>query len=50
MDSDVMSLSLQGPKQVMIQSALYFEEKGLVEKAVMLYMKGKQLKKAMRLA
>lgn len=34
----------------MVQSAQYFEDKGLVEKAVMLYMKGRQLKKAMRLA
>lgn len=50
MDSDVMSLSLQAPKQIMIQSAPYFEEKGQVEKAVILYMKGKNLQKAMQLA
>jgi intraflagellar transport protein 140 len=34
----------------MVQSAAYFQAKGLVEKAVMLYMKGGQLKNALRLA
>ena len=34
----------------MIHSAQYFQTKGLVEKAVMLFMKGGQLNNALRLA
>ena len=34
----------------MNQSAAYFEQKGILEKAVILYMKGKNLKKAMSIA
>ena len=49
MDNDVISLSLMSTKQVMIQSAQYFEQKGLNEKAVILYMKGKNLKKVLDL-
>lgn len=50
MENDIMSLSLMSPKQIMLQSAAYFEQKGFFEKAVLLYMKGKNLKKALDIA
>jgi len=50
MDGDVMALSLQAPKQVKLQSAAYFEEKGFIDKAIDLYKKGGNLKKAMDMA
>lgn len=50
MDGDVMALSLQAPKQVKLQSAAYFEEKGFIDKAIDLYKKGGNLKKAMYMA
>ena len=33
MDGYVMALSLQAPKQVKLQSAAYFEEKGFIDMA-----------------
>ncbi|KAL4454946.1 hypothetical protein ABPG74_006328 [Tetrahymena malaccensis] len=50
MDNEVMSISLQGPNQVKLQSAAYFEEKGFKQKAVELYKKGGNLMKAYNLA
>ncbi len=48
--NEIMSISLQGPKQIKLQSALYFEEKGFKSKAVELYKKGGNLIKAYNLA
>ena len=45
-----MSLSLMSPLRCMNQSAIYFEQKGYFEKAVILYMKAKNIKKALNLA
>lgn len=50
LENEIMSLSMMSPKQVMLQSAAYFENKGLHEKAVVLFMKGKNLKKALDIA
>lgn len=49
-DSEVMSLSLMSQPRCMNQSAEYFEVKGLNEKAIILYMKAKNIKKAINLA
>ena len=43
-------MSLQSSKQVQIQSAQYFEQKGKVDKAVQLYSKGGNKRRAMDLA
>ncbi|CAK55887.1 unnamed protein product (macronuclear) [Paramecium tetraurelia] len=48
--SDVTAISLQAPKLIMIQSAIYFEQKKIIDKAVLLYMRGGQLQKALQLA
>ncbi|CAD8141887.1 unnamed protein product [Paramecium octaurelia] len=48
--SDVTAISLQAPKLIMIQSAIYFEQKKIIDKAVLLYMRGGQLQKALYLA
>ena len=50
LENDIMSLSLKSPTPVMLQSAAYFEQKGHNEKAVILYMKGRNLKKALDIA
>lgn len=50
LENDIMSLSMMSPKPIMLQSAAYFESKGLHEKAVLLYMKGKNFKKALDIA
>lgn len=50
LENDIMSLSLKSPTPVMLQSAAYFENKGHNEKAVILYMKGSNLKKALDIA
>lgn len=50
LENDIMSFSLKSPIPVMLQSAAYFEAKGQNEKAVILYMKGKNLKKALDIA
>ena len=49
-DQEVMTMSLQASKQNMIQSAQYFEQKGKQDKAVQLYSRGGNRKKAMDLA
>lgn len=49
-DQEVMSMSLQSSKQIMIQSAQYFERKGKFEKAAQLYIKGGNKKKGTELA
>lgn len=43
-------MSLQASKPIMVQSAAYFEKKGKFDKAVSLYMRGGNKKKAMDLA
>jgi len=50
LENDLMSLSLKSPIPVILQSAAYFEQKGYHEKAVILYMKGRNLKKALDIA
>ena len=50
LDQQVMMMSLQASKQIMIQSAQYFEQKGKVDKAVQLYSKGGNKRRAMDLA
>lgn len=50
LDQEVMSMSLQSSNAIMLQSAAYFENKGKQDKAVQLYSKGGNRKKAMQLA
>ena len=50
MDNEIMNLSVVGSKQVMLKAAAYFEQKGYNEKAVILYTKGKNYKKALDLS
>ena len=45
-----MSLSIKSPKEVVFRSAVYFEKKGLVEKAIILYRKAGANKKSVDLA
>ncbi len=45
-----MSLTVSGPRQVMLKAANYFESKGYNEKAVILYIKGRNYKRALDLA
>jgi intraflagellar transport protein 140 len=45
-----MSLSIKSPKEVVFRSAIYFEKKGLVEKAIILYRKAGATKKSVELA
>jgi len=45
-----MSLSLMALPRCINRSALYFESKGLNEKAIILYIKAKNIKKALNLA
>ena len=45
-----MSLSLMALPRCINQSAEYFENKGFNEKAIILYMKSKNIKKALNLA
>lgn len=49
-DQEVMTMSLQSSKPIMVQSAAYFEKKGKFDKSVSLYMRGGNKKKAMDLA
>lgn len=49
-DQEVMTMSLQSSKPIMVQSAAYFERKGKFDKAVSLFMRGGNKKKAMELA
>ena len=49
-DQEVMTLSLQASKQNMIMSANYFEAKGKHDKAVQLFSRGGNRKRAMDLA
>lgn len=49
-DNEMYSNALQAPKYVQCRAASYFEKKGFSEKAVVLYMRGNSLKKAMDLA
>ena len=50
LDAEVMSLSMMSLPRCMNQSAEYFEHKGFHEKAINLYMKAKNVKKALNLA
>tara|TARA_B110000503_G_C6874176_1_gene299930 strand:- start:359 stop:535 length:177 start_codon:yes stop_codon:yes gene_type:complete len=45
-----MSLSLMALPRCINRSALYFESKGLNEKTIILYIKAKNIKKALNLA
>lgn len=47
MDNEIMGLTVNGPKQVMLKAANYFEHKGYNEKAIILYIKGKNFKRAL---
>lgn len=49
-DEEVFSTALKAPHYVQCRAASYFEKQGFSEKAVILYMKGKNFKKAMDLA
>ena len=50
LDADLMSLALRSTNtKLMLQTALYFENKHLLDRAVVLYHKGKNVKKAMDL-
>ena len=50
LDGELMSLVLRcGSSKLMIQSAKYFESKHFLDRAVVLYHKGKNLKKAMEI-
>lgn len=50
MDGEVMTLSLQsGSPALLLQSAKYFEDKHLLDKAAVLYHKGKNVSKALEL-
>lgn len=49
-DQQVMMMSMMSSKAVMIQSAQYFERKGKFDKAVQLYSKGGNKRRAMDLA
>ena len=49
-DQQVMTMSLISSKPIMIQSAVYFERKGKMDKAVQLYSRGGNKKKGMDLA
>ena len=50
MDNEIMTLAITGTKPVMLKSAAYFEQKGYNEKAVILYIKGRNFKKALDLS
>jgi intraflagellar transport protein 140 len=50
LDGEIMSLSMASPKEVAFRSASYFERKGLIEKAIRLYIKAGATKKANTLA
>lgn len=49
-DDEVYASAIQAPKYVQVRAAKYFENKKFYQKAVVLYMKGKSLKKALDLA
>jgi len=50
MDNEIMSLAVNGQKQLMLKVANYFEQKGYNEKAIILYIKGRNFKKALDLS
>jgi intraflagellar transport protein 140 len=50
MDGEIMSLSIKSPREVLFRSAIYFEKKGLVEQAIILYIKAGAKKKGGDLA
>jgi len=50
MHNETMALAIQSPNQLKLQTAAYFEQKGFIDKALELYKKGNNLKKAMELA
>eukprot|EP00735_Rhodelphis_limneticus_P014761 TRINITY_DN883_c0_g1::TRINITY_DN883_c0_g1_i1::g.25367::m.25367 TRINITY_DN883_c0_g1::TRINITY_DN883_c0_g1_i1::g.25367 ORF type:complete len:723 (+),score=265.67,sp/E9PY46/IF140_MOUSE/52.59/0.0,Clathrin/PF00637.15/0.21,Clathrin/PF00637.15/1.3e+02,Clathrin/PF00637.15/9.6e-06,Clathrin/PF00637.15/1.4,Clathrin/PF00637.15/0.091,Clathrin/PF00637.15/0.32,Clathrin/PF00637.15/2.8,Clathrin/PF00637.15/1.8e+03,Clathrin/PF00637.15/1.7e+03,Apc3/PF12895.2/1.7e+02,Apc3/PF12895.2/1,Apc3/PF12895.2/0.46,Apc3/PF12895. len=49
LDHDLLHLSLQSSPKVMVESAKYFEERGMMDKAVLLYHKGGSMAKALDL-
>jgi len=50
LDHEIMSLAVNGPREVMLKVASYFEQKKYIEKAIILYIKGRNLKKALDLS
>jgi len=50
MDHEIMSLTVNGPREVMLKVAHYFEQKGYNEKAIILYIKGRNFKRALDLS
>ncbi len=50
MDNEIMSLAVNGQRQVMLKVAGHFEQKGYNEKAIILYIKGRNFKKALDLS
>jgi intraflagellar transport protein 140 len=49
-DQQVMTMSMMSSKQIMIQSAQYFEQKGKFDKCVQLYSRGGNKRRAMDIA
>mmetsp|Transcript_19068 Transcript_19068/g.64920 ORF Transcript_19068/g.64920 Transcript_19068/m.64920 type:complete len:1396 (+) Transcript_19068:174-4361(+) len=49
MDQELVNLALQADKRTMLDTALYLEEKGDADKAVMLFQKGGNTKRALEL-
>lgn len=49
LDADLMSYALRSPVNLILDCALYFEQRGEVEKAVQLYHKGGDLARALQL-
>ncbi len=50
LDGEIVGLSMASPKEVAFRSAVYFQKKGLAEKAIRLYKKAGAIKKANTLA
>jgi hypothetical protein len=50
MDNEIMSFAVSGPKQIMLKAATYFESKGYNEKAIILYIRGRNFKRALDLS
>ena len=50
LDNEIMSLTNQGSKQVMLKAGSYFEQKGYNEKAIIMYLRGRNFKKALNLS
>jgi intraflagellar transport protein 140 len=49
LETELMTLALEGTKEGKVEAAKYFEEKGVMDKAVLLYQKGGRIGKALDL-